>query len=88
MVGKPCKVHALASTLQKYLKDSGGRTIGQEPQKPSPTEGETAELCEKESKASKTFKLAFLQHGGKGLLSGRRSIHRWWRITLAPQAPL
>ncbi|XP_068255243.1 zinc finger protein 408 [Nyctibius grandis] len=70
LVGKPCRVHALASQLQKCLQDCGGRTAGQEPQQPSPSEGESIETCEKESKASKDSKLASPEHGQKGPLEG------------------
>ncbi|XP_074005800.1 zinc finger protein 408 [Numenius arquata] len=70
LVGKPCKVHALASQRHKCLQDCGGRTAGQEPQQPSPSEGESVETCEKESKASKDSKLASLEHGEKGPLQG------------------
>lgn len=61
-------MHALASPLQKYLQDFGGRTTGQEPQQLSPTKGETVEICEKENKASKIFRLASPEHVGKDSL--------------------
>lgn len=70
LVGKPCKVLALASPVQKCLQNSAGSTTGQKPQKPSPTEGETVEICEKKGKAFKNFRLAFPEHGGKGSLEG------------------
>ncbi|XP_009952690.1 PREDICTED: zinc finger protein 408, partial [Leptosomus discolor] len=70
LVGKPCKVHALASQLQKCLQDCGGRTAVQESQQHSPSEGESVETCKKESKASKDSILASPEHGGKGPLEG------------------
>ncbi|XP_009580491.1 PREDICTED: zinc finger protein 408-like, partial [Fulmarus glacialis] len=68
LVGKPCKVHALASQLQKCLQDCSGRTAGQESQQPSPSEGESLETCEKKSKASKDSRLASPEHGKRGPL--------------------
>ncbi|XP_074440567.1 zinc finger protein 408 isoform X2 [Larus michahellis] len=70
LVGKPSKVHALASQLHKCLQDCGGRIAGQEPQQPSPSEGESVETCEKESKVSKDSKPASPAHGEKGTLEG------------------
>uniref|UniRef100_A0A8C0HNE2 Zinc finger protein 408 n=2 Tax=Neoaves TaxID=3078114 RepID=A0A8C0HNE2_9AVES len=70
LVAEPCKVHALTSQLQECLQDCGGRTAGQESQQPSPSEGESVETCEKESKASKDSRLASPEHGGKGPLEG------------------
>ncbi|XP_065694555.1 zinc finger protein 408 [Patagioenas fasciata] len=70
LVGKPCKVRALASQLQKHMHDCGGRTTGQESQQLSPSERESVETCEKESKASKDSKLASPEHGGRGPLEG------------------
>ncbi|XP_010116555.1 PREDICTED: zinc finger protein 408, partial [Chlamydotis macqueenii] len=70
LVGKPCEVHAPASQLQNCLQDCGGRTAGQESQQPSPSEEESVETCEKESKASKDCRLASPEHGGKGPLEG------------------
>ncbi|XP_010190134.1 PREDICTED: zinc finger protein 408, partial [Mesitornis unicolor] len=65
LVGKPCKVHAVASQLQTCLQDCGGRTAGQESQKPGPSEGESVQTCKKESKASKDSKLVSPEHGEK-----------------------
>ncbi|XP_009472169.1 PREDICTED: zinc finger protein 408 [Nipponia nippon] len=70
LVGKPRKVRALASQLQKRLQDCNGRSAGQESQQPSPSEGETAETCEKESKASKDSRVASPEHGEEGPLEG------------------
>ncbi|XP_014805648.1 PREDICTED: zinc finger protein 408 [Calidris pugnax] len=69
-VVKPCKVHAPASQCHKCLQNCGGRTTGQEPQQPSPSEGESVETCEKESEASKDSKPASPEHGEKGPLEG------------------
>uniref|UniRef100_A0A8C3KIJ5 Zinc finger protein 408 n=1 Tax=Calidris pygmaea TaxID=425635 RepID=A0A8C3KIJ5_9CHAR len=69
-VDKPCKVHAPASQCHKCLQDCGGRTTGQEPQQPSPSEGESVETYEKESEASKDSKPASPEHGEKGPLQG------------------
>ncbi|KAM6068299.1 zinc finger protein 408 [Theristicus caerulescens] len=70
LVGKPRKVRALASQLQKCLQDCSGRTAGQESQQPSPSEGESAGTCEKDSKTSKDSRLASPEHGEEGPLEG------------------
>jgi len=71
LVGKPCEVHALASQVQKCLQDCGGRAAGQESQQPSPSEGQSSETCEKESKAAKDSKPASPEHGRKGPPEGQ-----------------
>ncbi|KAM6335856.1 zinc finger protein 408 [Podargus strigoides] len=68
LVGKSCQAPALASQLQKRLQDCGDRRAEQEPWQPSPSEGESVETCEEESKASKDSKPASPEHGGKGQL--------------------
>ncbi|KAM9292131.1 zinc finger protein 408 [Morus bassanus] len=70
LVGKPCKMRALASQLQKCLRDCSSRTAGQESQQLSPSERESVETCEKGSKASKDSRLASPEHGEKGPLEG------------------
>lgn len=70
LVGKPCKVHVLASQLQKCLQDSDSRTARQESQQPRPSEGENVETCEKASKASKDSRLVSPEHREKDPLEG------------------
>ncbi|XP_051477694.1 zinc finger protein 408 [Apus apus] len=66
-VGKPCKVHAVASQRQRCLRDGGGRTAGQEHQQPSPPDEGRVGTCEKDSKDSK---LVSPGHGENGALEG------------------
>uniref|UniRef100_A0A8B9CAY4 Zinc finger protein 408 n=1 Tax=Anser brachyrhynchus TaxID=132585 RepID=A0A8B9CAY4_9AVES len=54
--------------LQKCLKDCGTRTVEEEPQQPSPSEGEDIETCRKESEVSKDSKQGSPEHGEKGSL--------------------
>ncbi|XP_040413940.1 zinc finger protein 408 [Cygnus olor] len=54
--------------LHKCLKDCGTRTVEEEPQQPSPSEGEDIETCRKESKVSEDSKQGSPEHGEKGSL--------------------